>query len=114
MTPAEVTVAVGQINEAASAAGREIDPEHFGMSIGYARSDPGVAPFEAVRTRRPDVDPRVLIPVGADALHRLLAEYVAAGCSKFVLRPIIGGAGDVGDVEEELDWLAAEVLPLQT
>jgi hypothetical protein len=73
-----------------------------------------VAPFEAVRTRRPDVDPRVLIPVGADALHRLLAEYVAAGCSKFVLRPIIGGAGDVGDVEEELDWLAAEVLPLQT
>ena len=114
MTPAEVTVAVGQINEAASAAGREIDPEHFGMSIGYARSDPGVAPFEAVRTRRPDVDPRVLIPVGADALHRLLDEYVAAGCSKFVLRPITGGAGDVGDVEEELDWLAAEVLPLQT
>jgi hypothetical protein len=31
-----------------------------------------------------------------------------------VLRPITGGAGDVGDVEEELDWLAAEVLPLQT
>ncbi|MGO9560820.1 MAG: LLM class flavin-dependent oxidoreductase [Acidimicrobiales bacterium] len=114
MTPAEVAAAVGKIKDAASAAGREIDPEHFGMSIGYARSDPGVAPFEAVRTRRPDVDPRALIPVGAEALHRLLDQYVAAGCSKFVLRPIPAGGGGPGDVDEELEWLAAEVLPLQT
>ena len=109
MTPAEVGAAVTTINESASAAGREIDPEHFGMSIGYARSDPGSGPFDAVRARRPQVDPRDLIPVGAGQLHHLLDAYVAAGCSKFVLRPI-----PTGDLDEELDWLAAEVLPRQT
>ena len=113
MTPSEVAVAVGTIMKAASAAGREIDPEHFGMSIGYARTDPGTAPFDAVRARRPDVDPRDLVPVGADRLHRLLDEYVAAGCSKFVLRPIMGGDG-LPDLDDELDWLAGEVLPRQS
>ncbi len=109
MAPFEVATAVSRITGAAAAAGRRIDPEHFGMSIAYAREDPGPAALEALASRRPGVDPRELLPVGSVALHRLLDGYLAAGCSKFVLRPV-----QVGDLDDELDWLARTVLPRQT
>ncbi|MHB1986407.1 MAG: LLM class flavin-dependent oxidoreductase [Acidimicrobiales bacterium] len=109
MTPNEARLAVRAITETASALGRTVDPEHFGMSIPYARSDPGSAPFEALRARRSGIDPRSLIPVGSSELQTLLEHYVDAGCSKFVLRPL---SPEVAD--DDLDWLASTVLHLQT
>jgi alkanesulfonate monooxygenase SsuD/methylene tetrahydromethanopterin reductase-like flavin-dependent oxidoreductase (luciferase family) len=107
------------IQDEAQAVGRAIDPEHFGLSIGYARDAAGVEAaartrLRAVRPRRPDLDPGVdpadLVPVGAEALRRLLGQLSAEGLSKFVVRPV----APVADWDEELDWLAGVVLPLQT
>jgi hypothetical protein len=58
----------------------------------------------------PDLDPKRYLAVGgaAEILARL-DEYVAAGVSKFVLRPM--GSGPV-DVMEQTRRLAAEVLPV--
>lgn len=78
------------IEAAARAADREVDPEHFGMSIGYSRrplDDRQLAALRA-RNRNPDVDPQSLVPLGLEALRRSLESFIAVGISKFVLRPI--------------------------
>ncbi len=110
LTPGETATAVAKINESAAAAARQVDPEHFGMSIACASTEPGDEVFEFFRRRRPDLDPRQLLPVGADALKRLLDFYAEAGCSKFVVSTL-----QMGDsMQSELDWLAETLLPLQT
>lgn len=111
LTPPEAADAVDLINASATGAGRVVDPEHHGMSIGYARtSDASDAAVAAVRTRRPDVDPRELVPAGAAELRDLLKRYIDSGLSKFVLRPV----SPIGPWAEELGWLADAVLDLQT
>lgn len=106
---------------AASASGRVFDPEHFGLSIGYARSTSDLEEAArrrvgAIRPRRPDldpVDPAELVPVGADALRRLVGQLAGEGISKFVVRPV----GPIAGPERwtaDLDWLAETVLDLQT
>ncbi|HTX00047.1 MAG TPA: LLM class flavin-dependent oxidoreductase [Acidimicrobiales bacterium] len=111
LTAAEAEAARVVIEDAAARAGRRLDPEHFGLSIPYAR---GAAPAEAleqVARRRPDLDPSALLPAGGAALRSLLASLVAAGLSKFVLRPVSVPTS----VDEELDWLGeAGVLDLQS
>lgn len=98
---------VRAIQKEAAAAGRTIDPEHFGLSIGYARNAAGVELAAGNRLR--SVAPE-LIPVGAEGLRSLVGQLVEEGLSKFVVRPV----GPVDDWDEELDWLAAVLLPLQT
>lgn len=98
---------VRAIQEEAVSAGRSIDPEHFGLSIGYARRPADVE--AAARSPRRPVPPE-LVPVGAEGLRRLVGELVDRGLSKFVVRPL----GVVGDWDQELDWLADTLLPLQT
>jgi probable F420-dependent oxidoreductase len=110
LTPDESRTAREQIQAAAERAGREIDPEHFGVSIAYARTAPEPQLLESHRARRADVDPLELLPIGATALRSLIARYVDAGLSKFVVRP----ATPVADWADEVEWLAAAVLELQT
>ncbi|HLI53868.1 MAG TPA: LLM class flavin-dependent oxidoreductase [Acidimicrobiales bacterium] len=129
------------IQEAAAAVGRSIDPEHFGLSIVYARSDDELAatlsqPGGARRLRR--LDP-ALIPVGRAALRGFVGRLVDEGLSKFVMRSAVAGAGGAGASgnaagvrrrletdggvvpagaaargQGELEWLADAVLDLQT
>ncbi len=108
--PAEAAAARRRIEAAAEAAGRVVDPEHHGLSIPYAASEPDPATIAGLRTRRPDVDPADLLPVGRTALRDLVRRLTDAGLSKFVVRP--AGPARPGDVE--LDWLADAVLDLQT
>ncbi len=110
VTPAEAARAVPAIAASAAVAGRRVDPEHFGLSLSYAVSelDPGVA--AALRARRPDVDPAELVAVGPDGLRALVARFLDAGVSKFVVRPVDHG----GDGRDALAALADVVLPLQT
>ncbi|GAY07597.1 LLM class flavin-dependent oxidoreductase [Pseudonocardia sp. N23] len=112
-TVAEALAARTAINAAADAAGREIDPEHFGMSIGYAVTAPDDAQLAALaaRTGGRDVDPTDLLPVGPAAVRRVLEGFIEQGFSKFVLRPIRPSAAGWDD---ELGTLAAEVGALQT
>jgi probable F420-dependent oxidoreductase len=109
MDPDEATRARQVIQRWADELGRVVDPEHFGISIGYARHGVPDEAVAALRTRRPDADPMTLIPAGAAGLRSLVQRHVDAGLSKFVLRPL-----DPGDVADDVGWLADVVLPLQS
>ena len=94
------------INEAAHDAGREISPEHFGVSVPYAlRDDDGVR--KAMATRRASALP---VPLGVSALKRTLEEFIEVGFSKFVLRPL----GPVVEWSAELGELSDAVGALQS
>lgn len=110
LTPLEADRAREQIQLAAADAAREVDPEHFGVSIAYTRDEPDPELIRATRKRRPDIDPRQLIPVGAEALHSLVEQYIKAGLSKFVIRP----GSRVDSWTAEAEWLAGAILDLQT
>jgi probable F420-dependent oxidoreductase len=110
LTPPESRLARGQIQAAAARAGREVDPEHFGMSIAYARTTPDPQLLTAGRGRRTDIDQLELVPVGAQALRCFIAGYIEAGLSKFVIRPL----APVASWADEAQWLRDAILDLQT
>jgi probable F420-dependent oxidoreductase len=110
VTPAEAPAARERIQASAANAGRQVDPEHFGMSIPYVRAEPEPAQLAALTARRSDVDPRELIGVGSAGLRALVRGYIDAGLSKFVVRP----ATREGPWESEVQWLAEAILDLQT
>jgi alkanesulfonate monooxygenase SsuD/methylene tetrahydromethanopterin reductase-like flavin-dependent oxidoreductase (luciferase family) len=97
------------IKDEAAAAGRQIDPEHFGLSIRYARTEDdlraaGIRPIASAADQGPAP------PVGAQALRDLVRELIEQGMSKFVVRR----AAPVASWPDELDWLAGTVLDMQT
>jgi probable F420-dependent oxidoreductase len=104
------------IEQSAERAGRHIDADHFGLSIPYARVEPHERAYEAMRLRRPDADPRALLPVGREQLRTLLSGHIEAGITKFVLR--LTGNSMTDDMptasHDDLAWLADAVLDLQT
>ncbi|OBG59648.1 TIGR03854 family LLM class F420-dependent oxidoreductase [Mycobacterium sp. E3339] len=91
LTPAEARAAREAIQRAAAQAGREIEPDHFGISLAVTDGELPAGLAAAARQRRPDVDPAELIAAGWDQLHRQLDAYIDAGLTKFVIRPA-GGA----------------------
>lgn len=108
LTPDEARAGRAAIEAAAAKAGRRIDPDHFGISLAVAdgRLSPGMV--AVARRRRPDVDPAQLIAADWDGLHRQLDGYIAAGLSKFVIRPA-GGA----PLKAFIDRFVAELLDRQ-
>jgi probable F420-dependent oxidoreductase len=110
LTPAEAVPARERIQAAAADAGREVDPEHFGMSIPYARTEPEPDLLGALARRRPDLDRRALVPTGREQLRAFISGYLEAGLSKFVVRPL----GDVASWADEAGWLADAILDMQT
>jgi probable F420-dependent oxidoreductase len=109
LTPDEAQAGRVAIEGHAAAADRVIDPEHFGVSLGYARLEISERQVAQVARRRPGVDPTTLIPIGLDGLRSRIQAFVDVGFSKFVVRP--------SDAPEswrnELAALAEAVLPLQ-
>ncbi len=107
-TPEEAAAGRGVIEDVAARAGRSISPEHFGMSLGYAREpiDPAIA--RAMVARRPRS--LELTPVGLPALRQTIERFLAVGFSKFVVRPVIPPTS----WRAELEALAAAVGDLQT
>jgi probable F420-dependent oxidoreductase len=101
------------VEAAADKAERAIDPEHFGALVIYVPgSDAGPVPpmlAAVVNHRRPDLDPSAVIPTGHAALRRQLEAFIERGFSKLVVVPV----GDPESWAEELEGLAAAVLPLQ-
>ena len=100
-----------RIKQEAAAVGREIDREHFGLSIPYGRTNddlsaPGLP--RAVSAGGQGSAP--LVPVGASALRDLVGKLVEEGMSKFVVRRI----APIASWPDELDWLAQAILDLQT
>ncbi|MGE2835356.1 TIGR03854 family LLM class F420-dependent oxidoreductase [Mycobacterium sp. SMC-4] len=108
ITPDEARSGREQIQQAAAAAGREIETDHFGISLAVCD---GAIPDDVasmVRKRRPDTDVADLIAADWPQLHRQLDAYIEAGLSKFVIRPAAGT-----DLDAFVDRFAEELLPRQ-
>jgi probable F420-dependent oxidoreductase len=91
LTPAEARRGREAIEQAAAEAGRQIESDHFGISLALNSSAHGELPAElaaAVLRRRPDLDPGELVAAGWDQLHRRLDAYLDSGLTKFVIRPV--------------------------
>lgn len=107
LTPAQARDARLAIQEAAAEAGREIEEDHFGLSLAVA--DHGLADelAAAAARRNPGVPVTDLVATSWAEARRLVEEYIEAGLSKFVIRP---GHGDFDDFLEKFQ---AELVPLQ-
>ncbi len=113
-SPEQVAPVIAAIREASAAAGRPIDPDHYGASFSYrfgSWDEPLVERAAHILSRLgKGADPRRLAAVGdARTIIRRIGEYQEAGASKFVLRAIALGDADVFDQTERL---IAEVLPV--
>jgi probable F420-dependent oxidoreductase len=108
LTPAEAHRGREQIQQAAHAAGREIEPDHFGINLAVSDGELPDGLAAAVLRRRPDIDPTQLISAGWSHLHRQLDGYLEAGLTKFVIRP--AGQPRTADF---IDRFVAELLPRQ-
>ena len=117
LTPRESRAAREAIQAAAAQAGREIEADHFGISLAVATEGIPDQLAATVRQRRPESDPATLIADGWAAARRLLEQYIDAGLTKFVIRPAIAssgsGAGSGAALSEFLDRFAGELMPLQ-
>ena len=111
-TPAEAGAAVKIIQEAAAEERREVEDDHFGLSLPLTLAGDGhgiPAPLLAsINRRRPQADPATLVAQGWDGARRMIGQYVEAGLSKFVVRP--ASPGPFGPF---LDGFVRELLPIQ-
>lgn len=86
VTPEEARAGREAIQKAAAEAGREIEADHFGISLVVAEDGIPDALAASIAART-DADPSRLIAGSWRAARDLVAEYVDAGLSKFVLYP---------------------------
>jgi len=109
LTPAEAGAAVKIIQEAAAEERREVEDDHFGLSLPVILDGGIPAPLLAsINRRRPGADPATLVAQGWDDARRMIGQYVEAGLSKFVVRP--ASPGPFGPF---LDGFVRELLPIQ-
>jgi probable F420-dependent oxidoreductase len=109
LTPDEAGAAVRVINEAADAAGREVEADHFGLSIPVAFGPVPAALAASIARRRPGTAPSDLVADGWAGARRMIEGYVEAGLSKFVVR----AAGGEPPLTEFVAGFGAELMPLQ-
>jgi len=107
--PPEVEAGWATITEVATRHDRAIEDEHLGALVLYTRGGLPDAVARVVGSRRPELDPREVVPDGVGNLRRQLERFVAVGASKFVVVPLI----EPDDWGAELDELVAEVKPLE-
>jgi alkanesulfonate monooxygenase SsuD/methylene tetrahydromethanopterin reductase-like flavin-dependent oxidoreductase (luciferase family) len=110
--PAEAGRVVAAIKAAATEAGRSIDEDHYGAGFAFhfgSRDAPGVGRAMDAYAKRTGRDATHAFAVGdADTLLARVAEYVDAGVSKFILRPL--GVDDDA-ILAQTHLLIEQVLP---
>jgi probable F420-dependent oxidoreductase len=98
------------VTATAAAHDRVIDPEHLGALVAYSHTAVPEGVRARLASRRPDLDPTAVIPVGLDALRDRLEAFTAVGASKFVVLPL----DEVTDWPAELTRLSDAVGDLRT
>jgi len=110
--PAEAGRIVAAIKTAATEAGRSIDEDHYGAGFAFhfgSQDASFVGRAMDVYAKRTGRDPTKVFVVGdADAILARVGEYVDAGVSKFILRPL--GSDDDG-LLAQTRLLIEQVLP---
>lgn len=112
-TPEQVAPVIRAIKAATAEVGRTIDDDHYGAGFAYRFGSVDDQPVQrqlAALSRLPGVvDASRLVAVGdAAAIGARFREFIAAGVSKFVVRPI---AEDDGDLEVQTRRMLEEVVP---
>ncbi|MEV6911460.1 TIGR03854 family LLM class F420-dependent oxidoreductase [Amycolatopsis sp. NPDC051071] len=107
LTPEEARAGRVAIQKAAAEAGREVEADHYGISLIVAEDGIPDA-LAASITARSDADPSRLIAGSWAAARDLIAEYIDAGLSKFVLYP----AGPE-PIERFVENFVEHAIPLQ-
>ena len=110
ITPAEAGAGRAAIEASAAGAGREVEADHFGISLAVGTEGIPDQMMATVRERRPDADPAELVAASWPDAQRMIEAYVAQGLSKFVVRP----ADPAASADRFLGQFVAEMLPLQT
>lgn len=111
VTPEEARVMVPAIQAHAAAAGRELEPDHFGIILPYRITDDAEGAYAqygaALRRLRPDLPVEQYAAFGsAGAVAERLETFVEAGISKFVLRAVCPPE----EMAEQLELLAEGVV----
>jgi len=111
-SPETVGKVIAAIKEAVVAAGRSIDEDHYGAAVAYrfgSWDDPGMTRLADAYEARTGRDPREAFAIGdADLIMARVAEFVEAGASKFILRPVAQGDEQM---LEQTRRLVEEILP---
>jgi probable F420-dependent oxidoreductase len=92
LTPGEARAARESIQAAASAADREVEADHFGISLAIARSGIPADLATAIGQRRPGSHPTAVVPAGW-AAARHMTEQGHRGRDQQVRRPARSTAG---------------------
>jgi probable F420-dependent oxidoreductase len=112
-TPDQVAGVIAGIRAAAAAEGRTIDDDHYGAGIPFRfgrADDPGLDRLFEAYKKRTGRDPLRYFAIGdAEAVVERIAAYVAAGITKFILRPAARGDDEM---LSQTRRLIEEVLPL--
>jgi probable F420-dependent oxidoreductase len=118
LTPAEAGAAVRVIQETAWDIGREVEPDHFGLSLpvvlagnGHGSIPDGL--LASILRRRPEADPATLVASGWDGARRMIGQYVEAGLSKFVVRPAAVPRYGAPPFHPFVEGFVRELMPLQ-
>ena len=111
-TPAEIDVGKKLIFQTASKHNRVVDEDHVGTMLGFyvASSDEKAADIasEHVFAHRPNVPFTQYSAIGPpETIVKLIQDYLDAGASKFVARPMCSA----GEAKEQLELFGRHVLP---
>src|SRR5204863_102622 len=83
-------VVVAAIRAAAAEEGRTIDDDHYGAGVPFrfgAADDPALVPLFEAYKKRTGREPKDYFAIGdGEAIVARIADYVASGVSKFILR----------------------------
>jgi probable F420-dependent oxidoreductase len=111
-TPAVTAQVITAIKAALAQYGRTIDEDHYGAGFPFwfgNPDDPGVAKTLAAYRALGLTDPLSYFAIGdATAIVERIETYIAAGISKFVLRPM---GEDDAEIIAQTEGLIGEVLP---
>jgi probable F420-dependent oxidoreductase len=115
VSPEEVQSGIETIRAHAAEAGRHVPEDHYGVLIPFYFAD---SEEIALEIAGPSIRPRADLPIGAFTafgnpaqVRTKIEAYIAAGATKFVLRP----CGPFEGWRRQITTLSAEVIrPLQT
>lgn len=113
VTPADAARGRTEIERVAAEHDRAIDDDHYGVLIPYSLGPVPESTLDQLARRRPDVDPREIVPTSWDALAALIRRFVDVGTSKFVVLPLDEPAS-IEAWTAHLTEAAAVLLPLQS
>jgi len=111
-SPEQAEVMVKGIKQALVKTGRKIDEDHYGASFSFRFGDPGERTAkqtaEALQARLKKDPARFMVVGNAEAIHTRIREFLAAGCSKFVMLPM---AASSAEMQEQTRLFVEEILP---